>query len=190
MSKTSRNIVQGFRTLRRFCREVSLLLSEADKLMQNAGWKQASGSTALADMSRKLGEPNRWLPCYFCRFYTHPDLPHLISFISVLVEEIDEPDAIKETLITGGWIDYGIDNKRGDWEYWFSLWHLWMSDRRDDGRLHKQDPWEAWGREKPPKGVQQAVTFGYALEEIDSTEALKDRVVDRLIAAVGDSQKV
>jgi len=183
VSETSRNVVEGFRELRKFCGQVSLLLRTADGLMQDVDWEPELGSTPMADLSKSLHEPDSWLPCYFCRFYKHPGHLHLVAFISVLIEDVEEPAHIDEALLTAGWIDYGVGNKRGDWKRWFCQWHLWMTNREDNGRLHEQDPRKEW-KEKAPEGVVKAVTFGYPLDEITSGESLKDTIVDRLISEI------
>ena len=183
MNENGINIVNGFRTLRKFCGQVSLLLTTADGLMQELDWRQAAGSTAIADLSKSVHSPDGWLPCYFCRFYEHSEYKHLLVFISVLVEEIEQPELIDQAIVTAGWIDYGVGNKRGDWQYWFSQWHLWMSEPTHDGRLREDDTRVEW-KTNAPKGVLKAATFAHPLDEITSGDVLKERIVTRLVAEI------
>lgn len=182
MNETSRNIVDGFRTLREFCRQVALLLTTADTLMQERGWESRLGSRALGYQSKSIKEPKFWLPSFFGRFYKTQKYAHLLPFISVLIENLKNPKLINEAMITAGWVDYGVGNKCGVWKPWFCRWHLWMTDREDDGQLHKQDPrkeWKRWSK-SVPEGVVEGVTFGYPLDVIVSAQALEEKIVERL----------
>ena len=85
MSETGRNIVDGFRELRKFCREVALLLKTADGFMQEGDWTPIPRTTVVGSVSGRLDSPDYWLPTEFSRYYKHDQFPHLLPYIAVLL---------------------------------------------------------------------------------------------------------
>lgn len=184
MTDLSKNIVDAFEQLRSFCRELSLLLTTADSLMNKAGWEPKASSTITAENSAGISYPDRWLPSCFFRYYKHTEMSHVLAFISVIVADSDRKVAVPQAIITGGWVDYGEGNPiPSGWSFWFARWHLWMPDGNTEGRLCSSDPREEWNH-TPPEGIQTASTFGYLLEEITGPADLEEKIVQRLASEI------
>jgi hypothetical protein len=175
VSETGKNIVNGFRELRKFCREVALLLKAANGFMQENDWTPFRKTTVVGNSSGSLDYPDEWLPTDFSRFYEHRIFRHLLPYVAVLVEQLDEPSRIEQALLSVGWIDYGAGNAVGDWEYHFCNWHLFMRDRADNGKLCSEDPRQTWPDEPPPAGVVKATTFAFPLDET-TAETLRENI--------------
>ena len=142
-----------------------------------------AGSTAVANGSHSVAQPQDWLPREFFRFYTSPAFPHILAFVSVVLHAPGKGYRLEQAIVVAGWIDYGVGSSVGHWEYWFARWHFWMGDREDDGKLCTQDP-QIWTKSKPPVGVKQASTFALPLEEVTSGQVLRERIVDRLLLEI------
>lgn len=186
MGEQGKTIVTAFKQLESFFKEVVQLLTTADSLMKKARWEPASGSSAVADSSGSLNSVHRWLPWYFFRTFEKPGLPHILAFVSVIVGDPEEKVAIDEAIVTAGWIDYGEGNEvGGNWQYWYTRWHTWMSDRSEEGKLCSSDPRKDW--ENPPEHVQMVSTFGYPLDEITSAADLEQKIVQRLMQEIEEA---
>ena len=184
MGEIGRNIVNSFRELRKFCKDVSLLLMSADGLMLESGWRPFPRIGVLGARSFSVDQSQWWLPLEFVRYYESSDFKNLLPYIVILVDDIENNVALDEALLSAGILDYGANGTVADWGYWFSHWHLWMPNRKDDGTLCFEDPRQTWGKEKPPQGIVKVTTFAYPLEDITSSESLNQKVIRPLISTM------
>jgi hypothetical protein len=187
MSESAKNVVDGFRTLRTFCGEVAKMLKAADGMMEDGGWTP-TGNRAVSYTSRVIGDPDRWLPTEFFRYYEHEDHTDLLPFVSVLLHD-PEPEnetVVVEALISGGYVKFedGSEHALKDWD-WVCRSHLFMEDedgnRKDDGAHYSVNPQkEAWS-EKEWIGAVKVNTFAHPLDDIESTEKLSEKIVQPLL---------
>jgi hypothetical protein len=191
MSETAKNIVEGFRELRRFCKDVSLLLNEANKMMAENGWIHISKRTHAIETLDGLDDPDGWLPDAFFCFYEHAKREHLLPYISVLVDNLwaddYDPDCVKEPIISAGWLDFGVGKKAStEWRknYWVCASHLWMENRKDDGTPCTDDVWKISENEDFPAGTVKVTSFAHPLEIITNSEKLKEKIVQPLLNAL------
>ncbi len=137
MNETGKNIVEGFRELRKFCNDVASLLQTANGMMEKEGWQYIlkKGTTAVYG-SQKLDASEEWLPETFFCFYKNESRSNLLPFISVVIGDSVGEVQIDEALITAGWIDYGpgVDAvEKWKKDYSASYLHVWMDSRKKDG---------------------------------------------------------
>jgi hypothetical protein len=188
MSETATNIVEGFRTLRIFCHELAKMLRTADGMMEEADWTSA-GNRAVGSTSKVIGEPDEWLPSQFFRGYENEDYPDFVPFVSVILHdpEVDNETEIDEALISAGYLEFEDGKEVGslDWA-WAFIAHAWMGDeddtRKDDGTRYSVNPEEVEWDKKAWKGVARVNTFALPLDEITSAAALKEKVIQPLLA--------
>jgi hypothetical protein len=184
MDATANNVVDGFRELRRFCADVSLMLKTANEMMGEAGWTRISRWTNAIEVSADLDNAESWLPDAFFCFYQHVRLPHVVSFIAVHVDDLYDETPIELPLISAGWANYGV-GKDGfeEWakDYSTCYSHVWIKNRTDDGTIHSRDARETWGNDEVD-GQVKLVTFAHPLDEITSSETLKLKIVEPLLA--------
>ena len=133
MDATAKNVVDGFRELRRFCGDVALMLKTANEMMKEAGWTWISKHTSAIEVRTKLDESESWLPDAFFCFYQHAQHRQLIPFIAVHVDDLFGSTPIEVPLLSAGWIDYGA-GKDGfaEWDKYYSSCysHIWMGVTR------------------------------------------------------------
>jgi hypothetical protein len=191
IEKSAKNVVEGFRVLRRFCRDVSLLLNESNKMMEEDGWTRISKRTPAIETSGGLDNPDCWLPDAFFCFYEQAKKEHLLPYISVHVDDLEaedyDPDCIKEPIISAGWLDFGVGKKAvTEWckNYWICYSHLWMENRKDDGTPCTDDLWKISEVDSFPSGTVNVTAFAHPLEVVINSETLKEKIVQPLLNAL------
>lgn len=189
MSESGKNIVDGFRVLRKFCNDVSLMLTTANGLMREGGWTRVSKRTPAVETRGDLDDPNCWLPDAFFCFYEHDQIPHLLAFVAIHVDDLQtqDPSLVTEAVVSAGCLDYGAGtNAKGDWgkDYSACYSHLWVKNRVDDGTVFSGDAVELYGWDDTSVGAVKVTTFAHPLDEITSSQTLKQKIVQPLLAAI------
>src|SRR4051812_34434152 len=124
MSEAGKEMLGAVNQIRGLFEEIARLLSTADSLMAEAGWKYLKGTMVTADLSYALSSPRQWMPMYLCRFYQHPNSPAFLPSIAVLLGDFDEEKTvITEPLVAASIFDFGKGNKVV--EGWFADWCNW-----------------------------------------------------------------
>jgi hypothetical protein len=188
LSETGANIVKGFQELRKFCRQVSVLLKTADGMMREQDWKPIPRSSVTGNSSGKVDEPDLWLPTEFSRFYLSTGCPRLLTYIAVIVEHVDDEWPIEEAILSAGCLAFEPGHSwKG--EYWFSHLHLEMETLKTDGTPCREHPQETWTDEQPPVGLETVTTFARPLDEFVNSDSLRKKLVDPLMGIVADSSE-
>jgi len=122
-------IREAIRSLRKFHGDVALLLRTADGPLGKEEWKwkpcsKKSANIATPGGSTSINEPHKWMPSYACRFYENDDRSDVVLFVSVIMDNLDNPDAIKEPLVSAGYISY--EKQVTGWEWWYSAVASWI----------------------------------------------------------------
>ncbi len=192
MNDTGKNIVCGFRELRKFCHQVSLLLRTATGMMEQESWDSTSPPTAFYTC-RRIDEPDWWLPYEFCRFFKNSKIHRLLPYIAVNLDDPAGNSPVEYPLLSTGCIVFGASKNRAKVEHWWSRWHCYMDSRKDDGSLCIDEPLETWklekGDEEPPEGIVRVTTFAYPIIEIGDCEALRHKVVEPLLKVIEQESK-
>jgi hypothetical protein len=180
MSDTAKNIVEGFRTMRVFCNEAAKMLKTADGMMEEGGWTPTNNK--VVGYSSKVFDPDWWLPTVLHRYYERVECPHILAYVAILLDDLEnDTSRISESLLTAGSIDYGHGNKRDkNLTDLICLQHLWNKNSKDDGTLHIADGKEIW-EDETPAGSVSVKTFAYPLDEILSSEVLKEKIIQPLL---------
>lgn len=192
MSNTGTNIVDGFRALRDFCKEVALLLKTATGLMDDEGWT-VTKPDAVFEGKRDIGRPEWWLPYEFCRFFENSAFPDRLPFIAVNLDDPDKNEPpVTIALLSAGCIIFEAGKQRVKVEHTLARFHLFMGHKRkDDGTLFVSEPptepeeWDWEGKGITPPGIFRFTTFGYPLEEI-SDRNLRQKIIEPLLKLIED----
>lgn len=181
MSQDETNIILSLRQLRRLYQQLAALLSGADRYMGNHGWGPQGLNYVFANLSYTLSAPQKWMLQDLFRFYRSVDVKHILSFVSVILDDVDNPTNLTEPLVTAGWFDYGVGNDVSamsvGFNYSLARWHLKVSGRTDDGKIvpfSKGDD--------PKTEFVRGSTFGLPLLSIGDTGSLEEKVMKPLVA--------
>jgi hypothetical protein len=182
MSKDRGAILRLFKQMRQVCEQVSLLLRTADEQMIEADWK-SEGSTAIAELSYSISNPAEWIPIFVFRFYKHKESPNRLAYVSVLLNDHWYGEyTIKEPFVTAGFFDYGKDEVKNNWEYWYARCYGYLSEARNlkaDGQPLQFDntmlPTDVQGKFK------SGMVFALPLASIANAEDVESQVTDKLL---------
>jgi len=194
MSTDGKVIFAFIQEIRKFCRQISELLGTADKLVGEEGWECCIGNRCSAHHKYSLIDPHGWFLGEAFRFYQHQEAPHLLAFIALMLDDHNQKHYfLNEPLIAAGWFDYGKENQVV-WkkEYWYSRFHGYMENRKDDGTIHVVDPQKYWSKEENEKydyKFRTAHTFAVPLVLVTDTDTLKSKITDPLIRELNKSIK-
>jgi hypothetical protein len=179
MTQNGINIVKTLRQLRVLYQEIALLLETADGLMARKGWIAVGGTYVFAGLSYTLSQPQKWLQQDFFRLYKSHDWKNVLSFISVIVDDVERPALLTEPLLTAGCFDYGsgveFDNLPPAFNYSLPRWHLKMPNRNDNGNLITDQP-------GPETAFTRVSTLGLPLLSISDTKTLERKIIIPLLA--------
>ncbi len=167
----------ALRALRRFHQETAYLLQTADAVMSEAGFPAHPhvGRTATAYYSYVVDAPVQWTPEMAFRWYADERKPSRTAFISVIFCPREHPPGtpeFKEPLISSGIASFEDGVPKGTALYHFARSVLWSRIERNGG----------WALHEPGgHGHIRIDLMALPLMEIDSTDALRDRVTTPLL---------
>lgn len=194
MNDTGKNIVSGFRELRKFCHQVSLLLKTAQEMMADKDWERAK-PYAVFEADPAIDAPDSWLPYGVCRFFQNSDFPRLLCYIAVSVDDPEEKSPVEYALLSAGCIVLQLGRNRDKLAHWMAYWHLFMDSRKDDGSPCLDDEPQKTGKPikkgepEPPASFVRVTTFAYPLVEIADPEALREKIVLPLLKVIEEEAK-
>lgn len=181
MNDKGKTIVVAIRSLRKFHADVALLLRTADGPLENAGWKPCSKkapNTATSDGSASINEPHKWMPHYTCRFYENDKRPDIALFISVIMDNLQDPRLVTEPLVSAGYLRY--DAEVTNWEWWYCTVASWSPEIVPDGVPHELKPVHLPKAEET-YGVKGGKVLARPLVDVENGDKLKALVVDKLL---------
>lgn len=127
--------------LRKLCEQISLMLRTVDEQMGIEGWEAASNTAK--SYTDSLLAPKKWIPYEIFRLFKNKEYPHLLAYVSVLLDDDIEgeyAEEITEPLVTAGYFDYGQGKHVDDnWEYGYVRWYGYMENHIDDGRIYQEE---------------------------------------------------
>jgi hypothetical protein len=174
------DLLKVFDEIRDLFEQIGSLLSTADALMEKSKWKPFKGNLVTSDNSTALPYPRQWMPHYFCRPYANDQRGKVIGSVGVLIgmyeQDLPSRQLLSEPLICGSAFQ-GVTKEQ--WEYEFSMWHVYMPKRKDDGTVSTVDPRIIWKGES--NNASKMSSFAFPLLEITDANDLKRRIVDPLL---------
>lgn len=194
MNDTGKNIVGGFRELRKFCREVALLLKTAQDMMNDKEWERAKPYPVFLS-SPTIDDPELWLPYDLCGFFENSNFPRLLCYVAVSIDDPGEKSPVEYALVSAGCIVLKSGKRRDKLEHWMAEWHLFIDSRKDDGSLCRDDDPQKTGKPRktgdpePPASFLRVTTFAYPLMEITDCETLREKIVQPLLKLIEEEAK-
>jgi hypothetical protein len=193
---TGRDLVAFVRDIRTFAVQLADLLGTADKIMGDGGWELATAqNVAHGAATTSLNRPREWFPYEVFRFYRHEEKRHVIAFVSALLDDDREGYyRLTEPLLSAGWFDFpgGAPHVVSGSDSWWSRFHGYMDNRRDDGTMHSVRPKEDWAEDHRDHWYpfDQAHTFAVPLVQIDGAALLQKQITVPLLARIHEARPV
>lgn len=184
MTKSGKAIGEAIRQVRGVYEHVALLLTTAESLLAPKEWKVFGGGTATANNSASIHNPRQWIPQDTFRFFSHEKRPHLLAFVSVILDDIDDSERVAEPVVSMGWIDYGAGVKVGSqWEYAYARIFLVAENAQPNGEFHHLEPFRFVAENKA--AIKGARVCAVPLVDITSAEELHARIIEPFLKSVG-----
>ena len=90
MTTAGRDLYRAIDQVRSLCAEVALLLSTAEAFLVHEGWVPEKVAPATGG-SASIDYPRKWIPESLHRFAQHPEHRGHLLFVSVVLENLDQP---------------------------------------------------------------------------------------------------
>lgn len=161
-------------------RELQTLLVSADELVFTDRW--VPFNRYAATHGKTLDSPEKWLAQYVFRFYRRPESghEHILLFVSAILFDSGNPIRIKEHMLTAGWAEFGIPAHPDNFPWEDLKLHLDIPGAANDGSLMEHDT-ASMGKNR---AFSKFGTLAVPLVEIDTADALKQRVISPLLDRV------
>ena len=136
MSDQGKQILESTRNFREYLENVGKLLSTAGDMLEKHGY-ETWNNKACGGVSNSIKRPNYWILQDAFRFLTHKN-GRILVVISAILDDIENPDALEQPLVSAAWFKYG--KKVGDWEWEFSRIILSVQEYSLDGKMMDVPP--------------------------------------------------
>ena len=110
MSGAGKQILESTRKFRKYLLDIGKLLSTTEAMLQDS-YENISGNTACWGGSNSIEWPDYWFPHQAFRFFKHRNYNHILAVISVIIEDLGEPDSFTQPILSAIWFDYGQGNE-------------------------------------------------------------------------------
>ena len=138
MSDQGKQILESTRNFREYLENVSNLLSTAGDMLEKHGYETCS-NTACIGVSSTIKRPNYWILEDAFRFFTLKN-GHILVVISAILDDIENPDALVQPLVSAVWFKYGKEVEVEDWKWNFSRIILSVQEYSLDGKIMDVPP--------------------------------------------------
>ncbi len=108
--------MESTRNFRNYLEDIGKLLSTTEASLNKLGYKTALDKTAIVVEAISIEKPQKWLPQAVFRFLQHKENEHILVGISVIIDDLNEPESFEQPMISVLWFDYGKGNviKKGE----------------------------------------------------------------------------
>ena len=142
MSDQGKQILESTRNFREYLENVSKLLSTAGDMLEKHGYEtgnKTGNNKACGGVSTSIKKPNKWILEDAFRFLTHKN-GHILVVISAILDDIENPDALEQPLVSAAWFKYGKEVELEDWKWSFSRIILSVQEYSLDGKIMDVPP--------------------------------------------------
>lgn len=111
MSDEGKEILKSTRKFRNYLKDIGRLLSTIEEKLIELEYEAVPDKTACAGGSASIEYPDYWFPHEAFRFFKHKNYNHILAVISVIIEDLGEPDSFTQPILSAIWFDYGQGNE-------------------------------------------------------------------------------
>jgi len=185
-----------FESLARLYKQGQLLLMDSDRLMGERGWTPRH-SNAIAELSYSMSAPQRWFARWAMRFYSPAAaeskelLIDRILFVSIhFASDIGSSmeSNVEDPLVCAGRLIYekAMTEKEAGQTYDYWMCKYWFVGKPHD----KLEDWRKTGQSRWYENLKGSETFAVPLYQINSSDKLKELVIDRLLSVQENEKRI
>lgn len=172
-------ILIAFRAVRQLHRDISLLLMDTDRFVDKMGWKLFDKQNRChGETTNIIDASSYWMPMRFFRVYKKDSLPHLLIYISVIIDDEKKEQNFDTPLISVGIIDYGNNTGFDDWDWDYPHAAYW-----DNSQTNEFGNWYEVDKAKFTtnyKNAEKISYFAHPLTSISSAKTLSEKLLEPL----------
>lgn len=169
-------------SVRRFHRQVALLLRTADAHMAENRLQGLCGATSISDGTASIHLPDKWMPNTAFRFYSRKGAADTVVFVAAIICPRGPESHVRpwrEPLISAGWVRLAKAPSKWNQYGWANM--ITWTDVAWDGTLSR---WMPPGGKPCENGSLEQRCLAVPLVAITSTEELVRSVLDPVIASL------
>lgn len=179
------NIFGALNAVRRFHRDISLLLKTTDARISESGWTIFIENRVYGEGSAVVDSAYKWMPRMFSRVYYNEKTPNLLAFISVIIDDDNRSSTLETPLISTGVINYGSGNKAKNYHWRHLRAAIWS-----DEKLGKfGEPIRIESSQMPINNfnAESIISLHHPLERITGRDSLDELIHSPLIRMIQES---
>ena len=181
MSNEGKQILESTRKFRTYLMNIGQLLSTAGAMLEKHGYK-IDGNTACEGVSRSIGWPGYWFPQDAFRFLKHRENDHILVVVSVIMDDLENPNSIDQPIISAAWFNYG-EKVGGNWSYKLSRIILSLQQFSLEGKMVDISP-ESLKDFSNSLEILSSQVLAVPLVDIQSEHDIEEKVVKPLIESI------
>ena len=194
MSGEGKQILESTRNFQNYLENIGKLLSTTEALLNKLGYKIAYDRTAIVVEAISIDKPQKWLPQVVFRFLQHKENSHILVCISVIIDDLTEPELFEQPMISVLWCDYGKGNviKKGEersskisrntWIYKFSKLILRVKSTNLEGPMNDifpelKDYFDEFG-------ILASQALAVPLVDIQTERDIEEKIISPLVESL------
>jgi hypothetical protein len=185
MSEKGQNITTAVRQMTKLYESISLLLKSAEEELNAMGW-EATNNLVMGEGSGAINGFRRWAPHYLFRFLPAKTEPKQMVFLSVVLDDINDANAVTEPVFGIGWFKYKPGAEKADvcWR------HAKQLPLKMDPLGQAPASWQELDlkdvAEAEAFGIVEAKIFAVPLVSVTDSDQLLEQLVKPLAEKLGD----
>ena len=181
MSNDGKQILKSTRNFGAYLKNIGQLLSTSGAMLEKHGYK-ITGNVAYSGTSKSIEYPNYWFPQDAFRFFKHRKNGIILIVISVILDDVDNPDSLEQPLVSAAWFKYG--KEVGDhWSYKLSRIILSLQEYSLEGKMIDIPP-EIAGEFSTSVEISSSQALAVPLVSIRSERDIEEKIISPLVESL------
>ena len=181
MSDEGKQILASTRNFRTYLTNIGQLLSTARAMLETHGYEIAS-TTAWSNSSTHISYPGYWCPQDAFIFFKLRKNGHILVFISVILDDMNNPDALEQPLVSAAWFKYGKEVGK-NLSYNLSRIILSLQEYSLDGKMMHIPP-EITGKFSTSVEILSSQALAVPLVDIQSERDIEEKIISPLVESL------
>ena len=186
MSDAGKQILESTRKFRKYLKDIGQLLSTAEEMLAIHGFRAGNYYQAVSKVeTADIRWPDWWLPEDAFRFLPYEKNVRLLVVLSVIMDDINNPESLKQPIVSAAWYKYKDESSEYNWNVGFSRNILKLEGLQFDGKMNDIPPEKI----TPPKEIKGGAiatckALAVPLVEIVSPKDIEKKIITPLLASL------
>ena len=182
MSNEGKQILESTRNFRTYLKNICQLLSTAGAILEKHGYKIFGDKACAVVESTSIVNPNYWVPQDAFMFLTHRENKHIMLIVSVIMDDLDNPNSIDQPFVSAVWFNSG-KKVGGNWSYKLSRIILSLQQFSMEGKLIDISP-EIFKNFSNSLDILSSKALAVPLVDIQTEHDISVKIVKPLVESI------